>query len=115
MVFFEKKERKSWFFKAPHENPWEKWRVKIKPHISTSSNDPEERDRFLRYLERQLRSTLLYISTEALEGAEGIPPLTASPKAYPYRIQVHNGTPESLVGILRRMVTDTSNAPPLLG
>lgn len=112
LIFYERKERKSWFFKAPHENPWERWRLRLKPHFPSES---EDRSQSLRYLERRLKATLLYISSEALASAGEIPGLSGSGKPYAYKISVQNGAPESLVGILRRMVTDTGSAPPLLG
>lgn len=113
-MFFEKRERKSWFFRAPHETVWERWRLRLKPRSPPSE---AERPSALFYLERQLRSLLLYIAAVGLEGCERIPGLSAAGRPYPYRIVVGGGggAAETLVGSLKRMLTDTGNAPPILG
>lgn len=112
-MFFEKRERKSWFFRAPHETIWERWRLRLKPRSPPA--DTEGAWTSTQYLERQLKSILLYISSVALEGCERIPGLSAAGRPYPYRIVVENGAAETLVGSLKRMLTDTSSAPPILG
>lgn len=115
MFYEQKRDRKSWFFRNPQERIWERWRLSLKPILRQTDALSLEGTR--QHVEQQVRSAILYVATEALEGAEAVPALTATAKPFPYRIVVAGASngPESLVGLLRRMVTDSSSAPPLLG
>lgn len=81
VAFFEKGRKSPWPFTASSTHTWERWRLKLKPHLLT-----ENREQFNMYLERQLQSAMLYIAQAALENVDALPPADSYAQGYLYKV-----------------------------